>query len=191
MPNQLPRWRTNRRLAWSLTFVAAASLSFGFALVPLYDTLCRLTGLNGKTGEAATVPAGDADLTRLITVEFTSTVMPGLPWQFQPTERRLQMRPGEPAATTYVATNLSGRPIDGQAVMSVTPEVAAIHLKKIECFCFRRQPLQPQETRTLPLVFFVSPDLPEDVRTITVSYAVFPAPEQGSAENRSDLGREP
>ncbi len=156
-----------------LTAVAAASLCFGFALVPLYDTLCKLTGLNGKTGTAA-APAGEVDLTRLITVEFTSTVMPGLPWQFRPEERRLQMHPGEPASASYAATNLGAEPLEGQAIMSVTPEVAATYFEKIECFCFRRQALKPGETRTLPLTFFVSRDLPDDIKTITVSYAVFP-----------------
>jgi cytochrome c oxidase assembly protein subunit 11 len=165
----------NRRLAGMLALVAAGFLGFGFGLVPLYNTFCQVTGLNGKTGTAE-ARTGGVDLTRVVTVEFTSTVMPGLPWQFQPTVRRLQVHPGEPATATYTALNLSGESNDGQAIMSVSPEVAARHFKKIECFCFHRQALGSQETRMLPLVFFVARDLPQDVSTITVSYAAFPIP---------------
>jgi cytochrome c oxidase assembly protein subunit 11 len=165
----------NRRLAGILALVAAGFLGFGFGLVPLYNTFCQVTGLNGKTGTAE-ARTGGADLSRVVTVEFTSTVMPGLPWQFQPTVRRLQVHPGELATATYTALNLSGETNDGQAIMSVSPEIAATHFKKIECFCFHKQALGSQETRTLPVVFFVTPDLPRDISTITVSYAAFPIP---------------
>lgn len=165
----------NRRLAWWLALAAAGFLGFGFALVPLYNTFCELTGLNGKTRDAAGAPANArADTARWVTVNFTSTVMPGLPWRFEPEQRSVRVHPGESAAAFYRATNLGDRPLDGQAVMSVSPEVAARHFKKTECFCYRRQELQPGETRKLPLAFYVDPDLPDDVRTVTLSYAFFP-----------------
>ena len=167
------RTTANKRLAWGLTLVVAGFFGFGFALVPLYNTFCKVTGLNGKTDTAAAPPSA-VDLTRLVTVEFTSTVMPGLPWQFQPSRRRLLVHPGEPATATYAATNLGSQINDGQAIMSVSPEVAATHFEKLECFCFHKQALHPRETRILPLVFFVSRNLPQNIRTITVSYAAFP-----------------
>lgn len=170
-----PRAKANRRLAWILALAAAGFLGFGFGLAPLYNTFCEVTGLNGKT-ETATTKPGAIDLTRIVTVEFTSTVMPGLPWHFEPEQRRLRVHPGEPATAAYAATNLGDRAIDGQAIMSVSPEVAATHFKKIECFCFHKQALSPKETRILPLAFFVARDLPRDIRTITVSYAAFPVP---------------
>lgn len=167
------RKAANRRLAWWLALVAAGFLGFGFALVPLYNTFCELTGLNGRTGNAA-FAATKEDTRRWVNVEFTSTVMPGLPWRFQPAQTRLRVHPGEPTTAFYVATNLGGRADDGQAVMSVSPEVAARHFKKIECFCFTRQALNPGQSRRMPIMFFVTPDLPDSVRTITLSYAFFP-----------------
>jgi cytochrome c oxidase assembly protein subunit 11 len=174
-PSGPARPNANRRLAWWLALTAAGFLGFGFALVPLYNTFCELTGLNGKTRDAADVQANTrADTARWVTVNFTSTVMPGLPWRFEPGQRSMRVHPGEVATAFYVATNLDNRRLDGQAVMSVSPEVAARHFKKLECFCFTRQALQPGETHKLPLAFYVTPDLPDDVRTITLSYAFFP-----------------
>lgn len=109
----------NRRLAFALLFVALGFLGFGFGLVPLYNSFCQITGLNGKTGEATARPAGGVDLSRTVTVEFTSTVMPGLPWRFEPMVRRLRIHPGEPANAAYLAVNLGGTRRDGQAIMSV------------------------------------------------------------------------
>lgn len=163
----------NRRLAWRLALMAAAFLGFGFALVPLYNTFCELTGFNGATRTAA-APLAQVDPTRWVTVEFTSTVMPGLPWQFQPAQRRVRVHPGEPATASYSATNLGDRTLDGRAIMSVAPEVAARHFEKIQCFCFREQALEPRETREFTLAFFVTPDLPPSIKTITLSYAFFP-----------------
>jgi cytochrome c oxidase assembly protein subunit 11 len=164
----------NRRLAWVLALAAAGFLGFGFALVPLYNTFCELTGLNGRSGNGTGALASAPPAARWVTVNFTSTVMPGLPWSFAPKQHSLRVHPGELATAFYTATNLAHRPLDGQAVMSVSPEVAARHFKKTECFCFKRQALQPGETRTLPLAFFIDTDLPDEVRTITLSYAFFP-----------------
>ncbi len=169
----LPRAAANRRLAWIVALAAAGSFAFAFALVPLYSTFCDLTGLNGATGIAAPAAMKEA-AARWVTVEFTSTVMPGLPWRFEPVQRRVRVHPGEPVTAFYRATNLAPRAIDGQAVMSVMPETAATHLKKAECFCFERQALRSGETRDMPLIFFLTPDLPEDVNTVTLSYAFFP-----------------
>ena len=170
----------NRRLAVGLLLVALGFFGFGFGLVPLYNSFCQVTGLNGKTGEVLARPAGGVDLTRVVTVEFTSTVMPGLPWQFEPTVRRLRIHPGEPATATYLAVNLSGTRRDGQAIMSVSPEQAATHFKKIECFCYHKQALDPRQSRLMPIVFFVSRDLPPQISTITVSYSAFPVAEEAA-----------
>ena len=178
----------NRRLAFALLFVALGFLGFGFGLVPLYNSFCQITGLNGKTGEATARPAGGVDLSRTVTDEFTSTVMPGLPWRFEPMVRRLRIHPGEPANAAYLAVNLGGTRRDGQAIMSVSPEQAATHFKKIECFCYHKQALDPQQTRLMPIVFFVSRDLPQEISTITVSYSAFPVTEEVAlrGENRRE-----
>ena len=168
----------NKRLALRLLWVVAGALLFSVALVPLYNVFCQLTGLNGKTGNspdqlAATLKEDD---TRWVTVEFTSNVMPGLAWNFQPMQDRLQVRPGQIVLATYQARNMTNSTVAGRAVPSLSPARATPHFKKIECFCFQQQELKAGETRQMPLRFFVSPDLPKDIHTITLSYAFFSAP---------------
>lgn len=169
------RMNGNRRTAFTLLGVIALSFGFGFALVPLYDVFCELTGLNGKTSGpgkvVATTTAGDTR--RVLTVEFTDTVMPGLPWTITPQTARLDVRPGELYQVSYRVSNYSDKPVVAQAVPSVSPGVAAASFEKLECFCFSRQALEPGETRELPMAFTVKPDIDKDVHTITLAYAFF------------------
>lgn len=165
----------NRRLAMKLLLVAAAAIGFAFALVPFYDLLCKVTGLNGKTGGAVQIAqASKTDTSRWVTVEFTSTVMPGLSWEFRPAQTRVRVHPGETTRISYLAKNPTNQTIAGRAVPSVSPGWTAQHFNKIECFCFQRQELKPGESREMPLVFFVSPELPAEVREISLSYTLFP-----------------
>ncbi len=179
----------HRSLVIKLLLLTVASLAFGLALVPLYDTLCRVVGLNGRTASASVSagPAGGAvvstqvDRTRRLTVQFTSTVMPGLPWEIRPLEPVLDLHPGEVHTTRFLVRNTSDRPVIGQAVPSVTPSQAAAHFQKVECFCFTQQTLAPGESREMPLVFVVQPEVDARLREITLAYAFFPAP-SGRAE---------
>jgi len=165
----------NRRLTIKLLFMAAAATGFAFALVPFYDLLCKVTGLNGKTGGAVQVAqASKMDTGRWVTVEFTSTVMPGMSWEFRPAQTRIRVHPGETAKISYLAKNPTNQTMTGQAVPSMSPGWTAQHFNKIECFCFQRQVLKPGEVREMPLVFFVSPELPADVQEISLSYTLFP-----------------
>ena len=174
---------------------AAAALALAaFALVPLYDVLCTATGFNGKTAgqgpirdgfgvgglKTALAPPANVDVTRTITVEFTGTVMPGLPWDMRPLTFKLDAHPGELQQVTYLVRNTSNREITGQAVPSVTPGKAAQYFDKIECFCFTEQLLLPGQSVDMPVVFFVDPDMDKDrrydnIRTITLSYTFFEA----------------
>jgi cytochrome c oxidase assembly protein subunit 11 len=172
-------------LVKKLLLLVVGAFVFAFALVPLYNVLCEATGFNGKTsgkknGFAAGGLASDAqaapsriDRSRLVTVEFTGTVMPGLPWEIRPLTASLELHPGEMQQVRYLVRNTSDRPITGQAVPSVTPGQAAQHFEKIECFCFNQQALAPGESKEMPLVFVVKPDMDRDVRHITLSYAFF------------------
>ena len=170
--------QSHRKLVWKLLLIVALSFAFGFALVPLYDVFCKLTGLNGKTvglGGISTEmrTASPIDLQRVVTVEFTGTVMPGLAWDVEPVLTRLDLHPGELHQARYRVRNLSERTIVGQAVPSVSPGQAALNFEKLDCFCFRQQTLAPGETKELPLTFIVKPELDRDIRTITLSYAFF------------------
>ena len=171
------------RLVRRLLLFVAASTAFGFALVPLYDTICRVTGLNGKTfgiggltNTSQAVPSR-VDLTRLVSVEFTGTVMPGLPWEMRPLQTRVQIHPGDMQLATFLVRNTANHTVVGRAIPSVTPGQAAQHFEKIECFCFSLQTLGPGEAREMPLMFIVKPELDADVSTITLAYAFFAAPE--------------
>jgi cytochrome c oxidase assembly protein subunit 11 len=170
--------QSHRKLVWKLLLIVALSFAFGFALVPLYDVFCKLTGLNGKTVGLGGITTGmrtasPIDLQRIVTVEFTGTVMPGLAWEVEPVLTRLDLHPGELHQARYRVRNLSERTIVGQAVPSVSPGQAALNFEKLDCFCFRQQTLAPGETKELPLTFIVKPELDRDVRTITLSYAFF------------------
>src|SRR3989338_1735350 len=167
--------QANRRLTIKLLLMVAAATGFAFALVPFYDLLCKVTGLNGKTGGAVQIaPASKVDSARWVTVEFTSTVMPGMSWEFRPAQTRMRVHPGETARISYLAKNPTNQAMTGQAVPSVSPGWAAQHFNKIECFCFQRQMLKPGEGKGMPLGFFVSPELPADVQEVSLSYTLFP-----------------
>lgn len=167
--------RANRRLIMKLLLMVAAATAFAFALVPFYDLLCKVTGLNGKTdGATQLLQTAKKDATRWVTVEFTSTVMPGMSGEFRPAQTRIRVHPGEITTVNYLAKNPTNQAMDGQAVPSVSPGWTAQYFKKVECFCFQQQRLRPGEVKEMPLVFFISPDLPRDVREISLSYTFFP-----------------
>lgn len=167
----------NRRLALKLLWVVGAAILFTIALVPLYSVLCQLTGLNGKTEglPAAVRQSLKVDQSRWVTVEFMGNVMPGLGWNFTPNQRSMRVHPGQIELATFEAKNNTNQVAAGQAVPSISPGQAALYFKKIECFCFQRQMLQPGEVKEMPLRFYVSPDLPADIQNVTLSYAFYNA----------------
>lgn len=171
-----PRERAgaNRRLAMRLGLVAVAATGFGFALVPLYDVLCRVTGLNGKTNSVAAPTVRVAvDTSRTVSIEFMATSMPGAPVVFEPMQASVQVHPGEITLVNYRVRNLSGESITTQSVPSVSPGGGAAFFNKIDCFCFKQQVLAPGEVKDMPLTFVVNPELPEKLATLTLSYAMY------------------
>ncbi|MDP1766092.1 MAG: cytochrome c oxidase assembly protein [Methylotenera sp.] len=169
----------NKKLVHKILWVLLGSLLFAFALVPLYDVLCTITGLNGKTNNTSEVlSTAKVDNKRWVEVQFTTSVMPGLGWNFYPKQASIKLHPGQIETVTFVAKNTTNEVVSGRAIPSVTPGIAAANLKKIECFCFVNTALKPGEEKEMPLRFFVSPDLPKDVSDMTLSYAFFPAVEE-------------
>ncbi|MFA7270381.1 MAG: cytochrome c oxidase assembly protein [Sterolibacterium sp.] len=175
---------SHRRLLVRLLLVVVGSVLFTLALVPLYNVLCRATGLNGRTYDDTFRGGGfnvgvytftkQVDRDRVIKIEFTTTVMPGLPWEMQPLTRSLLVHPGELQLVKYRVSNLTGRPVSGQAIPGVTPGGAARYFHKIECFCFAHQTLEPYEKRDMVVAFVIRPDLDAEVRELTLAYAFFP-----------------
>lgn len=162
-----------RRTSLKLVAVAVGMFAFGYALVPFYDVICRVTGLNGKTARAEANVKESIDDSRWVTVEFTGNAMNGLPWEFRPVQKSVRVHPGEIHVISYVARNTANEAMVGQAVPSVAPSRVASYMKKIECFCFSQQKLAAGEKREMPVRFFVDRDIPKDVTTLTLSYAFF------------------
>lgn len=171
------RAAANQKVVKRLGIAAVLMFGFGFAMVPLYDVFCDITGLNGKTGrielEDALSQAVDED--RLVTVEFLGVVHSELPWEFRPMVRRIKVHPGEVTEVNYYAMNKTDNTVAGQAIPSLAPGLAAKYFNKTECFCFTRQSLGPGEGKEMPLRFVVDPALPENVRTVSLSYTFFQA----------------
>ena len=174
------RSRRNRAVATRLAVLTLAMFGFGFALVPLYDVFCEITGLNGKTGrvEAAALD-GKVDTSRTITVEFISSINASLHWDVKPSVASMKVHPGKIYETTYFARNLGNDVSVGQAVPSVSPGKAAIHFNKTECFCFTKQRFEGHESREMPVRFVIGTDVPEQVRTVTLAYTFYEVGEGG------------
>jgi cytochrome c oxidase assembly protein subunit 11 len=171
------RATANSRVVRRLLFAAVAMFGFGFALVPLYDVFCDITGINGKTGriELEAALSQKVDQERTVTVEFLSSVRSDLAWDFKPVVKRVKVHPGEVTEVNYMARNKTGEVVAGQAVPSLAPGLAAKYFNKTECFCFTRQTLGPNEEKLMPLRFVVDPGLPEEIGTVSLSYTFFQA----------------
>ena len=172
---KLGLFATNKRTAIKLSLIVFAGLAFSFAVAPLYDVMCKEFGLNGRADSNATAisKTQKVDKTRWVTVIFTGNTMPGLGWTFHPKQSSMQVHPGEVTLTSYVAKNNAETSQLGVAVPSITPELATLYFKKIECFCFKQQTLKSGENKEMPLMFYVKPDLPADVNTVTLNYAFY------------------
>ena len=170
---QQPRIST-RALTVRLLALAVGMFAFGFALVPIYDVFCEITGFGGKTNEtAATNVVAEADVSRDIKLEFVTTVNQYAPWEFASEIEGMTVHPGGLYEAWFVATNLTDKHKIAQAVPSVAPQQAASYFKKLDCFCFSNQEFMPGEEKRMPVRFIVDSDLPEYVYTITLSYTFF------------------
>ncbi len=165
----------NRSILRKLLVVALMMFAFGWALVPLYRKICDITGINvvtARNGEAERAARNtQVDLGRIVTVEFDANRRGA--WQFRPHVNHLQVHPGELVHVTYDLVNLETRTMAGQAIPSYAPMQSGQYFQKLECFCFQQQILAGGETRQFPVVFFIDPELPADVKTITLSYTFF------------------
>jgi cytochrome c oxidase assembly protein subunit 11 len=142
----------------------------------LYNAFCQATGFNGTTERADRAPGA---VPGQVKVQFDANVHPGLPWRFTPEQVSVNVAPGAQTKIFYYAQNLSARPITGQAVYNVTPDTVGKYFKKIQCFCFSEQTLQPGQKVDMPVIFFVDPAIKKDpdtkdVHEITLSYTFYP-----------------
>ena len=168
----------NRHMLGKLVAVTVLMFGFGYALVPIYRTICEALGVNVlaraevQSGEAVgTVANSQIDLARTVTIEFDANARG--PWDFKPAQATVDVHPGEVTTVMYEFRNRQNRTMVAQAFPSYAPSVAMAHFKKLECFCFTEHVLKPGESKQWPVVFVVDRKLPKDVRTITLSYTFF------------------
>jgi len=164
----------HRRLTVSLSLVALGAFGFGFALVPLYDLLCAVTGYGDRRElTRASTASAAVDETRLVTVEFVANLPTVGNWQFKPDVQSMQVHPGRLYEAKFLATNQTGKPTWAQAVPEVAPSKATAFFHKTECFCFTPQQFAVGEQKHMPVRFFVDPALPKYVDRITLAYTFY------------------
>lgn len=167
--------RKNARTAMTMALIVAAMVGLAFASVPLYKMFCDLTGFAGTPLRAEEAPGAVAGE---IGVRFDANVQPGLPWRFEPAGT-VRIAPGAKTQVFYRATNLTARPLTGQAIFNVSPDIAGKYFRKIACFCFTEQTLAPGQSVEMPILFFIDPAILKDKDTkaldeITLSYTFYP-----------------
>jgi cytochrome c oxidase assembly protein subunit 11 len=173
--NVLGRKEANRKLTRGLWLFAAGSFAFGFALIPLYDVLCEVTGYGDRTKllEAANVVESDAGLNRSVTIELVTSNAAVGDWEFRPASGDLKVHPGRLYEAKFYAKNLRAQAVTAQAIPSIAPLQATRYFQKTDCFCFTPQHFDASQTRELLVRFIVDPKLPINVDRITLAYSMF------------------
>jgi cytochrome c oxidase assembly protein subunit 11 len=173
--------RANRSLTLKLLGIALGSFGFGFALVPLYNVLCGVTGVGDQSqllrkAEAVEHP----DPNRTITIEFMGNPASAGSWDFRPVKREVEVHPGKLYSAEFFAHNLTGHDITAQAVPDIAPSKVAAYFHKTECFCFSPQHFRVDEQRNMPVRFIVDPAIPKYIDRITLAYTFYDASSQVS-----------
>jgi cytochrome c oxidase assembly protein subunit 11 len=176
----------NRRTTLLLSGLVVLMFGFGFALVPLYNLFCQATGTQSISQRKAIGPdllaTTEIDHNRWVTVKFDTSVLPNLPWEFEAQTNKIRVHPGETYAVNFNARNRSHETVTGQAIPSIAPWQATPYFSKLECFCFNKQTLSGDQVAEMPLRFVVSPNLPDDINSLTLSYSFMRLKEGGAGK---------
>ena len=177
-----------------LASVVAGMAGLSFASVPLYRLFCQATGVGGTTQRADRAPANASDV--VVTIRFNAETAPDLGWEFHPLQDAVTVHPGEQRQIIYRAVNKTTQPVTASATFNVTPAKSGIYFDKLQCFCFSEQHLEPGESADMGVVFFVDPDILTDpntteLRTITLSYTMFRAPQSESPAEKPNAAANP
>ena len=198
----------NTKLIWTLIAVVIGMFAFATLIMPpLYDAFCDWTGLNGKvelksaaapevksdnpylvSTETAEAQAALAETTpavaaREVRVQFIAKADRSIPWDFKPVNNGINVVPGKASNIQFEVTNLTKTGMTGRAVPSVTPAQATPYLRKMECFCFQEQHLEAGQTKLMPLQFYFTEELPEDIKEVTLSYTLYNMEKKNGSTN--------
>ena len=187
---QTRRRPSHTRLVRRLVLISVGMFGFGFAMWPLYNVFCDLTGLGGRAVTVAKYATPTQASDRQIRLRFDATVNSGLPWEFQAVEKSMMVTLGEMSEAFYQASNKTDNITAGHAIFNVTPPEASLYFVKTECFCFTEQVLQANESREMPVYYFIQPDLPEHIKEITLSYTFFRDDDSSAVAQASPSNRE-
>ena len=165
--------RANLSMTWKLLGIALGAFGFGFALVPLYNVLCSVTGYGDQTKLLRVKAIEHPDPSRTVTIEFLADVASSGGWDFRPVVRTIEVHPGQIYSADFIAHNLTGHESVAQAVPNIAPSMVAAYFHKTECFCFSPQHFALNEERKMPVRFIVDPALPKHVDRITLAYTFY------------------
>jgi len=181
--------RKHRRTVVKSLLTVLGMFGFGFALVPLYDVFCDITGLNGKTGGRYELTSETVvvDESRVVRVQFITSNNENMPWEFRPTQYEIKVHPGELVQVDFYAKNPTGKRMIAQAVPSLSPAQGTDYFHKTECFCFNQQVLEAGEETLMPLIFVVDQALPEHLKTLTLSYTIFDLPQDNVEKQEPEV----
>lgn len=168
-----------RQLRYLLGGVVLMFVFAVFLMPPLYSAFCELTGLNGKPALTAAGASSRVTLDRTVRVEFVTSVDAGLPWRFEGETHAVDIHPGQIQRVNFHVVNEAGVAITGRAVPSIAPSEGARYLKKTQCFCFREQTLAAGAVAEMPVIFYIDPDLPRQIHTLTLAYRFYRQPDAG------------
>lgn len=188
--SERPTQPDNTRIVRRLLLTVVGMFAFGFALVPLYNVFCDITGFNGRfTDGQAAANTKAVDTSRTINVQFITRVNKGMPWGFEPEVHSVRVHPGETKVVNFLASNPTGQDMVAQAVPSVAPGEASLYLNKVECFCFNQQPLTAGSDTAMPMQFYLDPEIPEHIHTVTLSYTMYDVTENAQPDALAALAQ--
>ena len=178
----------NSKIVKRLLLTVAGMFAFGFALVPLYDVFCEVTGFSGRTkNEAVAATQQTVDKSRTVNVQFITRNAKGIPWKFEPSVKQVRVHPGEVRVVNFLAGNPTSGDMVAQAIPSVAPAEASLYLNKVECFCFNQQPLKAGDNTEMPMQFYLDPEIPDHITTLTLSYTLYDMTADATAETLAQL----
>lgn len=184
-------FKNNKRLTLILACGVFFMFVFCYLMVPFYELICKAEGINGKSVKSPTIAAANmkVDKSRVIKVDFSTSIHGPLKFKFIPLQRHIEIHPGEKKLIYFYAENQSGREITVQAIPSITPMDGARFLKKTECFCFTQQYFFKGEKADMPVYFFIDPSIPPEIKEVTLSYTLFDASGFEKKEPKINKGR--